>query len=469
MNLKLMSRALGLLAFALLMAAAPAAGAQKTPSEGLLLGHAGPVWDVAWSPAGDRLASAGEDGTVRIWAQGAGGVWEAARVIQAHEGGATAVAWSPDGARLASAGKDGAVRVWDADSGAALLALEGHAGPVWDVAWSPAGDQLASAGADGTLRTWDAADGAARLVIDGHEGEVWAAAWSPDGDRLASGGLDGTVRTWEADTGAAIVALKGHAGPVWDVAWAPGGERLASGGVDGSVRTWEASTGAALATLRGHSGDVNAVAFSPPPAGETLSPYVASGSMDRTVGVWALAGIEGERVALMPNAAYVTGLAWSPAVPMPGNAQSDSALSDSAPLDAAANAGATPTQAATFSRLAGASYDGSIQVWDFFTTLQPAGDATAIPALATATPAARVVCTAVTNNNANLRAGPSTDIDVLGLAPTGTAVNVVAQNRFGDWYQVEVALEGGGNLAWIAGFLLNDLTCPEGASLPVVE
>jgi tetratricopeptide (TPR) repeat protein len=65
------------------------------------------------------------------------------------------VAFSPDGARLASAGEDGAVRVWDVATGQEALTLRGHAGPVRRVAFSPDGGRLASAGGDGTVKVWD--------------------------------------------------------------------------------------------------------------------------------------------------------------------------------------------------------------------------------------------------------------------------------------------------------------------------
>jgi WD40 repeat protein len=86
-----------------------------------LIGENTCVGLVAWSPDGRFLASAGSDGTVRVWDAARGGL---VRTLEAHEGSVNSVAWSPDRPFLASGSDDRTVRVWDVASGRLLRALE---------------------------------------------------------------------------------------------------------------------------------------------------------------------------------------------------------------------------------------------------------------------------------------------------------------------------------------------------------
>ena len=74
---------------------------------------------------------------------------------QGHTLAATSVAWSPDGLRLATAGGEGTVKIWEALTGRELLTLRDHVTRVTSVAWSPDGRRLATAG-EGTVKIWDA-------------------------------------------------------------------------------------------------------------------------------------------------------------------------------------------------------------------------------------------------------------------------------------------------------------------------
>ena len=107
--------------------------------------------------------------------------------------------FSIDGRRIATAGADGTVKLWDAATGAWLRTLNGHSDLVMSVCFSPDGQRILSSSRDQSARLWDVASGTELLTLKGHRGWLFTAAFSPDGKRILTGG-DGTAKIWEAAT-----------------------------------------------------------------------------------------------------------------------------------------------------------------------------------------------------------------------------------------------------------------------------
>jgi WD40 repeat protein len=76
------------------------------------------------------------------------------RCLRGHSSRVDTAAFSPDGQRLASAGTDAIVIAWDAATGKKRLSLRGHGSKIFGVAFSRDGRRLASASGDGYVRIW---------------------------------------------------------------------------------------------------------------------------------------------------------------------------------------------------------------------------------------------------------------------------------------------------------------------------
>ncbi|KAN0059613.1 HIR complex subunit [Thecaphora frezii] len=205
----------------------------------------------------------------------------------------------PDGSRLATAGLDTKIRIWatqsilspdveaQPDAHKLLSTLARHTGSVLVVRWSNSGRFLASGSDDTVALIWD---------LD-HSGM---------GNAGSFGSTELNVESWRPHR-----RLAAHESDVVDIAWSDDDEFIATVGLDSLAYVWSGVTFDKLRKIDGHHGFVKGVVFDP------LGQYLATASDDKTVKVWrtddwTLAADISDPFATSPSSTFFRRPSWSP-------------------------------------------------------------------------------------------------------------------------------------------------------------
>jgi WD40 repeat protein len=273
-------------------------------------GGAGLVRSAAFHPGGGHLASAGEDGVVRLFETA---TWQAARTfthkvanpwnlslakITAFDALFTAamcVNFRPDGRDLAVANGDGTVSLWNLAQGTEVVLpfidpTEWN-GVVASVAYAPNGGTIAAVYDSAAVRIWRTGDQTTVANLATGAG-YWIAqvAYHPAGGLLASasgngnpgnGVGDGLLELWDPTSGSKITTLADTNSPEGQLlAFSPDGKTLANVRSDGQTTLWDVAAQSARTVLTPAGSGASCVAFGP-------GGLLATGFTDGTVTVWS--------------------------------------------------------------------------------------------------------------------------------------------------------------------------------------
>ncbi len=147
------------------------------------------VYNVDVSADGTRMAWVGRDPRVAVYDFAE----QSAVNLEGHDGWVYDVAISPDGERLVTAGHEGFVRIWRCPSGEPLDKFEYTVPQSLD--FFPDSRHLAVGGRGGDLQIWDL--DSMRMLEEFPLGRsIDSVAVSADGTLVAAGGNDGTLKVW---------------------------------------------------------------------------------------------------------------------------------------------------------------------------------------------------------------------------------------------------------------------------------
>ena len=221
-------------------------------------GHAARITGVACSPDGAMIASASEDGTIKLWSTNG----TLLRTLTAQACPITAIAWSPDGTKIAAGTYSGGYIAGNAGMGLTYL---------WQ---APSG--------------WTNANVSLVRISTNRFGNVTALAFSADSSLLASG-CNGGSNLVDSVANGSVVASRPAYNPsarpaaVTSVAFSSSG-MMASGCEDATIRVYDSSWNLLWIfneQRRRTSTNVTAVAFSPD------GTLLATASLDQTVKIWS--------------------------------------------------------------------------------------------------------------------------------------------------------------------------------------
>jgi WD40 repeat protein/serine/threonine protein kinase len=318
------------------------------------LNHGGPVWNVAITHDGNTVATASEDGTAALWNRLTGE--RLFRLLHPPKTIVNQVRFSHDGKWLVTGANDNYIRIWDvatgkesqkipgdgqvphhrnsfafSTDGKILATTHGSKGSLWrigsqdppavlekpldfkfdvdGIAFSLDDDRrlLAwddHAGKSPAARVWDLRTGEPVGAIIHATNRIHSARISPDGKLVLLGCENGEIHLHEA-AGKEKLPKISWKDPVIRLAFHPTKPFIFSAEQSGTLVTYEIASGRQIGSAPSQAVGIESLAFSPDRAHLAIAG-------DKTLGLWKVSVVTGERFATEDHSGSIDCLAFHP-------------------------------------------------------------------------------------------------------------------------------------------------------------
>jgi WD40 repeat protein len=247
----------------------------NTPFYAAKLEHGDAITAVAFSPAQERILTASEDYTARLWD------WQGNPLDTLNQGyeKVTLAAFSPSGKIMLTATQAGAVMLWEAN-GTPRDTIP-HEKEIYSAVFSPDEEFILTACADDTARLWNL-QGTLIAKLD-HNNEVLSAVFDSAGQKILTASADGTAKLWDQQ-GRFLKTLSQHRKPINQAVFSRDGKMILTASRDGAAELWDAQGNFLRMLPHARDKEVYTAAFSPD------GQNIITASADGAAKLWDLQG-----------------------------------------------------------------------------------------------------------------------------------------------------------------------------------
>jgi WD40 repeat protein len=219
-----------------------------------LSGHQTAVTGIAISLDANLIASAGQDGEIRVW-----DIAEQKCIadIEGHQDEVRSIVLTTDAKFLISGGRDGKVRLWNIGTGQCIRTFGERVMMLTKIALNPQDRTVAIADGTGKILLWDVLENSVINRFTSQSDGVNTIRFSRDGKFLALGGNNGSVMIWQVDSNTPVHVFRDHSAPVTAVMLSVDMSRLFSADNGGKIVVRNLQSNRQEQAFQGHVGEVS--------------------------------------------------------------------------------------------------------------------------------------------------------------------------------------------------------------------